>query len=110
MLWRPHHLIRARTNFDFLGKRKIALILSTVINVASLVGVFVFGLNFGIDFEGGIAIQVRAKQGTVHLDDLRSTLGHLGVGEVSLQEFGDASTALIRVQRQEGNNQCVANA
>ena len=110
MLWRPHHLIRARTNFDFLGKRKIAMIFSTAINVASLVGVFVFGLNFGIDFEGGIAIQVRAKQGTVQLEELRSTLGHLGVGEVSLQEFGDASTALIRVQRQEGNNQCVANA
>ena len=110
MLWRPHHLIRARTNFDFLGKRKIALVLSTVINVASLVGVFVFGLNFGIDFEGGIAIQVKAKQGTIHLEELRSTVGALHVGEVSLQEFGDASTALIRVQRQEGSAQCVANA
>jgi len=110
MLWRPHHLIRAHTKFDFLGKRKIALALSTTVNVLSLVGVFVFGLNFGIDFEGGIAIQVRAKQGTIHLDELRSTLGNLGLGEVSLQEFGDASTALIRVQRQEGNAQCVASA
>jgi preprotein translocase subunit SecF len=110
MLWRPHHLIRAHTKFDFLGKRRIALIFSTAINVLSLVGVVIFGLNFGIDFEGGIAVQVRAKQGTVHLDELRSTLGALGVGEVSLQEFGDASTALIRVQRQEGNAQCVANA
>ena len=51
MLWRPHHLIQARPNFDFLGKRKIAMVLSTVINVASLVGVLIFGLNFGIDFE-----------------------------------------------------------
>jgi preprotein translocase subunit SecF len=110
MLWRPHHLIRAHTKFDFLGKRKIALAVSTAINVLSLLGALVFGLNFGIDFEGGIAVQVRAKQGTVHLDELRSTLGALGVGEVSLQEFGDASTALIRVQRQEGNAQCVANA
>ena len=110
MLWRPHHLIRKRTSFDFLGKRKLALAFSTAINVLSLVGVFVFGLNFGIDFEGGIAVQVRAKQGTVHLDELRTTLGNLGVGEVSLQEFGDATSALIRVQRQEGNAQCVANA
>src|SRR4029077_8670688 len=110
MLWRPHHLIRAHTKFDFLGKRKIALAVSTAINVLSLVGALVFGLNFGIDFEGGIAVQVRAKQGTVHLDELRATLGARGVGEVSLQEFGDASTALIRVQRQEGNAQCVANA
>ena len=59
MLWKPHHLIRKRTTFDFLGKRKIALVLSTVINLAALIGVFVVGLNFGIDFEGGIAIQVR---------------------------------------------------
>jgi preprotein translocase subunit SecF len=110
MLWRPHHLIRAHTKFDFLGKRKIALAVSTAINVLSLLGALVFGLNFGIDFEGGIAVQVRAKQGTVHLDELRATLGALGVGEVALQEFGDASTALIRVQRQEGNAQCVANA
>jgi preprotein translocase subunit SecF len=110
MLWRPHHLIRAHTKFDFLGKRKMALFLSTTVNVLSLVGALVFGLNFGIDFEGGIAVQVRAKEGTIHLDELRSTLGALGIGEVSLQEFGDASTALIRVQRQEGNAQCVANA
>jgi preprotein translocase SecF subunit len=110
MLWKPHHLIRKRTSFDFLGKRKIALVLSTVVNLAALVGVFVFGLNFGIDFEGGIAVQVRAKQGEVHLDNLRSELGNLGIGEVTLQEFGDKSTALIRVQRQEGNAECVAHA
>ena len=110
MLWKPHHLIRARTNFDFLGKRRIALVLSTVINVLSLVAVFVFGLNFGIDFQGGIAIQVRAKEGTIHLDELRNTTHALGIGEVTLQEFGDARTALIRVQRQEGNAACVAHA
>jgi len=110
MLWKPHHLIRHRTSFDFLGKRKIALILSTAINVLSLVGVFVLGLNFGIDFEGGIAIQVRAKQGDIHLEQLRSTVGNLGLGEVSLQEFGDSRSALIRVQRQEGNAQCVVHA
>jgi preprotein translocase subunit SecF len=110
MLWKPHHLIRQRTSFDFLGKRKIALVLSSVVNLAALIGVFVFGLNFGIDFEGGIAIQVRAKDGQVHLDNLRSELGNLGIGEVTLQEFGDKSTALVRVQRQEGNAECVAHA
>jgi preprotein translocase subunit SecF len=110
MLWKPHHLVPANTKFDFMGKRLWALGLSTLINVLSLLGLAVFGLNFGIDFEGGIAIQVRAKEGAIHLDDLRTTTGALGIGEVSLQAFGDQSSALIRVQRQEGNAQCVAHA
>ncbi|MBS0538795.1 MAG: protein translocase subunit SecF [Proteobacteria bacterium] len=110
MLWRAHHLINKRTSFDFLAKRRLALVASTIINILSLVGVFTLGLNFGIDFEGGIAIQVRAKQGDIHLDNLRATTHGLGIGEVSLQEFGDNKSALIRVQRQEGNAQCVAHA
>ena len=110
MLWKPVHLVPAHTKFDFMGKRRWALGLSTAINVLSLLGVFFVGLNFGIDFEGGIAMQVRAKQGAIHLDELRSTVGSLGVGEVSLQEFGDNTSALIRVQRQEGNAACVAHA
>jgi preprotein translocase subunit SecF len=110
MLWKPLHLVPPNTKFDFLGKRRWALGLSTLINVLSIIGVFVIGLNFGIDFEGGIAIQVRAKQGEIHLDQLRATTGALGVGEVTLQEFGDSRSALIRVQRQEGNAACVAHA
>ena len=110
MLWKPIHLVPAHTKFDFMGKRLWALGLSTAINILSLLGVVFVGLNFGIDFEGGIAMQVRAKQGAIHLDELRETVGGLGVGEVSLQEFGDNTSALIRVQRQEGNAACVAHA
>ncbi|SJZ33623.1 protein-export membrane protein SecF [Enhydrobacter aerosaccus] len=110
MLWKPLHLVPRNTKFDFMSQRYLALGLSTLINVLSLVGLAVFGLNFGIDFQGGIAIQVRAKEGTIHLDNLRATAGALGLGEVSLQSFGDDRTALIRVQRQEGNNACVAHA
>jgi len=110
MLWKPLHLVPPHTKFDFIGKRKLALVLSTAINIASLLAVAFVGLHFGIDFTGGIAIQVRAKQGDVHLDNLRATVGGLGIGEVALQEFGDSRTALIRVQRQEGNAQCVAGA
>ena len=109
-MWKPVRLFAFKRKFDFLGQRKAALILSTLINVISLVGVFTVGLNFGIDFKGGIAIQAKAKDGKAELDQLRQTVGALGVGEVSLQEFGDPSTALIRVQRQEGDNQCVAGA
>src|SRR5215831_7599743 len=98
MLWKPVHLVPAHTKFDFMGKRLWALGLSTAINILSILGVVFVGLNFGIDFEGGIAMQVRAKEGAIHLDELRQTVGALGVGEVSLQAFGDNSSAMIRVQ------------
>ena len=110
MLWKPVRLFTFKRKFDFLGQRKAALILSTLINIVSLVGVFTVGLNFGIDFKGGIAMQVRAKQGNANLEELRSVVGGLGVGEVSLQEFGDPTSALIRIQRQNGGPQCVAGA
>ena len=110
MLWRPLRVVPAHTTFDFLGKRRLALALSTAVNIAALLAVAFVGLNFGIDFKGGIAMQVRAKQGAAHLDELRSTVGGLGVGEVALQEFGDPGTALIRIQRQDGGPHCVAGA
>ncbi|TAJ35801.1 MAG: protein translocase subunit SecF [Reyranella sp.] len=110
-MWKPVHLFAFKKKFDFLRWRKPALILSTLINVVAILAVVFVGLNFGIDFKGGIALQVRAKQGAAaQLDALRATVGGLGVGEVSLQEFGEASTVLIRIQRQEGNAQCVAGA
>ena len=109
-MWKPVHLFAFKKKFDFLGKRKAALILSTLINIVALLGVAFVGLNFGIDFKGGIALQARAKQGPAQLDELRSIVGGLGVGEVSLQEFGDPNTVLVRVQRQEGGPQCVAGA
>ena len=110
MMWKPVHLFTFKRKFDFLGQRKAALIISTLINIVSLVGVFTIGLNFGIDFEGGIAMQVRARQGNANLEELRSVVGGLGVGEVSLQEFGDPTTALIRIQRQVAGPQCIAGA
>lgn len=109
-MWKPVHLFAFKKKFDFLRQRKAALILSTLINVVSILAVIFVGLNFGIDFKGGIAIQARAKTGVAQLDTLRSTVGALGVGEVSLQEFGEASTVLIRIQRQDGGPQCVAGA
>jgi preprotein translocase subunit SecF len=109
-MWKPVHLFAFKKKFDFLRWRKSALILSTAVNVVALLAVVFVGLNFGIDFKGGIALQVRAKQGVAQLDALRTTVSALGVGEVSLQEFGEASSVLIRIQRQEGDAQCVAGA
>jgi len=109
-MWKPLRLVPIKTNFDFLGKRVIALVLSTGINVASLILVFTVGFNFGIDFLGGIAIEARSTKGVADLAAIRATTATLGVGEVTLQEFGNAETVLVRVQRQDAGPVCVANA
>ena len=109
-MWKPLRLIPIRTNFDFLGKRVPALVLSTATNIAALVLVFTVGLNFGIDFLGGIAIEARSTKGPANLAAIRATTATLGVGEVTLQEFGNAETVLVRVQRQDAGPVCVANA
>mgnify|MGYP002784988344 CR=1 FL=1 len=109
-MWKPLRLIPTKTNFDFLGKRIPALVLSTAINIASLILVFTVGFNFGIDFLGGIAIEARSTKGPADLAAIRTTTAALGVGEVTLQEFGNAETVLVRVQRQDAGPACVANA
>jgi len=109
-MWKPLRLIPIKTNFDFLDKRIPALVLSTAINIASLILVFTVGFNFGIDFLGGIAIEARSTKGVADLAAIRATTSTLGVGEVTLQEFGNAETVLVRVQRQDAGPVCVANA
>jgi preprotein translocase subunit SecF len=59
------------------------------------------GLNFGIDFRGGILIEV-SMPGSADLAAMRSTLDGLGLGEIALQEFGGPANVLIRVERQAG--------
>ncbi len=109
-MFKPVRLLPNKTNFDFLGKRKLALVLSTILNIASIAMVFVVGLNFGIDFQGGIAIEAKSLKGDADLAETRRIGSGLGLGEVSLQEFGAKDTILIRIQRQKGDEACVANA
>jgi preprotein translocase subunit SecF len=109
-MWKPLRLVPIKTNFDFIGKRIPALVLSTGVNIAALVLVFTVGFNFGIDFLGGIAIEARSTKGVADLALVRAKTATLGVGEVTLQEFGNAETVLVRVQRQDAGPACVANA
>ncbi|MGP1396596.1 MAG: protein translocase subunit SecF [Inquilinaceae bacterium] len=97
----PLRLIPITPRIDFLGKRRLAFVCSVLLILASVALVGVKGLNFGIDFSGGILIEVRTEQ-PADIGALRQTLGGLGLGEVSLQEFGSPTDVLIRIQRQEG--------
>jgi len=92
------------TAIPFLSFRKVAFVISTLFGISSVVLLFISGLNFGIDFRGGILIEVRtANEANISL--MRASVGDLGLGDVSLQEFGDPRDILIRIEQQPGGEQ-----
>jgi preprotein translocase subunit SecF len=90
------------TKFDFMRFRRISFPLSALLSILAIGLYFFHGLNFGIDFKGGLLMEVHAKTGAADLAKMRATLGGLGLGEVQLQQFGAPSNVLIRVAEQPG--------
>ena len=88
--------------FEFLNKMNIASSFSIMLVIGSIGLFFIQGLNLGIDFRGGILIEAQSSQ-TVDLAKVRSSLGRLGLGDMSIQSFGTDRDILVRVQRQEGD-------
>lgn len=89
------------TNLDFIGKRFIAYAVSLVLVFGSIGLMAVKGLNFGIDFTGGTLIEIKTPT-VPDLHAMRAMLNGLGLGEVSLQEFGDPQNVMIRLPQQSG--------
>ena len=88
-------IIPVEPNVNFLGLRKNFLIFSIAAIIISL-GVLLFkGLNLGIDFKGGTLIEVSTKNTSI--SELREILSS-NYNDVSLQEFGNENTILIRLQ------------
>lgn len=94
-------LFPENTNFDIIGKRHIAFAISLIMIVGTVAVMATRGLNLGIDFTGGTIIEVRVPAG-YELSELRSELNNLGLGAISLQEFGDAGDLMIRLPQQDG--------
>ncbi|HEY0044552.1 MAG TPA: protein translocase subunit SecF [Allosphingosinicella sp.] len=97
-------LVPDNTNIDFMRWRNIALILSIVVTLASIGLVFARGLNLGVDFVGGQMIRVSFQE-RAPVEEVRGIIGGLGLGDASIQEFGDPKTVSIRMGLPEGGEE-----
>lgn len=89
-------LVPDDTNIPFMRWRTVAMALSIAVMIASVALVAVRGLNFGVDFAGGVTMEVHFDQ-PAELDELRAVVNGAGIGGATLQTFGDANTIAIRL-------------
>jgi len=92
------------TKLPFMKWRKIAISLSIVAAIASTGLFFTQGLNLGIDFKGGSAIEIQAVDGVADIADIRERLSDLGLGDIQVQGFGTPEDVLIRIEQQPGGD------
>ncbi|HIF55410.1 MAG TPA: protein translocase subunit SecF [Methylococcaceae bacterium] len=90
-----------KQNIDFLGKRKIALVFSSLLIVVSITSFVVNGMKLGIDFTGGTLVEVGYQQ-AADLTVLRAALDKDGFADATVQNFGTTKDVLIRIKPREG--------
>ena len=88
--------LKRDTRIDFIGRRRIAALISTSIIVIVLLSLFFKGLNFGIDFTGGTLVEV-SYSSSVNADEVRTNLRRSGFDKVIVQYFGTSRDLLIRL-------------
>ncbi len=92
-------LIRPGTKFDFIGKRKFTIWVSALAILLSLGSIFFHqGLKYGVDFAGGILIQIRFSQ-AMDISEVRQAMEEMGSKDAMVQGFGGENEFLIRVER-----------
>jgi preprotein translocase subunit SecF len=102
-------LIPDNTNVDFMRWRNVALALQIALVIAALALVWTKGLNLGIDFVGGQVVRTTFAQ-PVDVEQLRSRVNALELGDASIQQFGGPRSYQIRLPKPEGDDAAAARA
>ena len=101
---RPLRLVPDNTNIKFMRGRFAGLIVSAILSIASIIMFFYPGLNYSIDFLGGVVIELRLPD-PVDQATIRADFDELHFGDVRVQEFGSPREILVKLERQaEGEN------
>ncbi len=91
--------------FDFVSKRKAALVFSGTLILVGLGSLIVHkGPHYGIDFLGGTSIELEFEQ-PIAISDVRSAVSKAGFGKAEIKNFGAPNEILIRVQEQEAGTE-----
>jgi len=101
------------SNIDFLGWRKVSLTISAVLVIIALGAIFARGLNYGLDFTGGVMIEAEYKE-PVETSEVRAALQAGGFNEALVQSVGGSHAVAIRLQNADalaaGNDKTAAGA
>jgi len=89
-------ILKPGTIIDFMGKRRLAMILSLTLVVIAIASLAIRGLQLGIDFTGGTLIEVGYKD-SVELEPVRKALAEARFADSTVQHFGTAKDVLIRL-------------
>jgi len=110
MFERTRRLMKGESNIDFIGRSRIWLIVSIVVVVVSLIGLFGRTLNLGLEFKGGTSFTVPTER-TLSIDDVQAAIASFDIGTPSVQistSPGGGREVRVRAERIDDRNVLVA--
>ncbi len=97
-------ILSKQLNINFMGKRNLALAMSGLLVILSIISIATNGLNLGIDFTGGYLIEV-GYENDADITPIRETLANNNFADAQVQHFGTSKDILIRIAPREDANQ-----
>ena len=101
-------LISSSLNYNFLGHKKIAIVISVFLIIVSLISFMTKGLNWGIDFSSGYIVQLKFEK-EVNISEIRSAFKENGVTDSVMQSFGSNNEIIIKLKEESNFNKDSVN-
>lgn len=95
-----------QTNIDFIGSRRLPMIVSAALVIGTFIILFTRGLNLGLDFTGGTLVEV-TYQGPADISEVRKVLSGSELPDAVVQHFGTTRDVLVRLPVSEGKQGAV---